>query len=82
MSKIQNEEELFQIVRFHNSDIKTNIKFSADYGVPSYSVEMDVCGRKFNYWGANLYKRYAEMIKTLTEIYGENLYEYDKKPIK
>lgn len=78
----KSETELWQIVRMHSSDIKIKIEFSPDYGTIFYHVLLEVReGRELRYMryhnGRNLYKRYNEIIKVLTELYGANLHKHN-----
>jgi hypothetical protein len=83
--EIKNEVDLWHIIRMHNSEIKVSILFTADYGNVFYKVDLLVRVPRYmvySFQGRNLYKRYAECIKKLTEIYGDNLYKYGTEPIE
>lgn len=75
------EDELYQIVRFHNSDISIDIGFNPGPGDILYHVTMIVCGCRFTYRGVHLWKRYKAMVEKLKELYGENCHKYGTKPI-
>lgn len=75
------EEELYQIIRMHNNDIKITLTFSADYGVPFYYATMVINDKKFTSQGRNLWKRYKDFVNELHRIYGENVYKYGYRPI-
>lgn len=86
MAEIQNEVDLWQILRMHISEIGIWFKITPHYGYVFYICEVEINANngyhfKKIYQGRNLYKRYAQIIKDLTKIYGENLYKHNEPPL-
>lgn len=75
--------KVWQIQRFHSSDVKITTNLSPDFGVPTWTIEVKIKGEvKFIDSGVNLWKRLKKAAEFLEKHYGENCYKYAAEPIK
>lgn len=76
------KNEFWQIQRMHMHQIKITFEMTPDHSVPMWYCDLYIEGTHYSIArGHHLWKRFKQAVEICQERYGDNLYNYQAKPL-